>query len=229
MAENSIYDDVALLQEQVAELQEQMVDVQVMVPYELEANTDLNDLDVGIYYIPSTTVSATILNKPVNGTQNAAIVVLNGASGELQQWYFINSKVDSTNNIIYYRYFYSGEWDAWQTGYLRPEDSGWNNLSLASGVSAHNATNFPCRYRKIANRVIVEGCVKGFTDVEKIVATLPAGYRPAKAFYVLTATNGGNTDTFEVRTNGEIARMATTLPSLANTNYHFINFEFLTD
>lgn len=67
---------------------------------------------------------------------------------------------------------------------------------------------------------------KGFTDVEKIVATLPAGYRPAKAFYVLIATNGGNTDTFELRTNGEIARMATTLPSLANTNYHFINFEF---
>lgn len=73
----------------------------------------------------------------------------------------------------------------WQTAYLRPDDTAW----LASGVTEHNHANFPCRYRKIGNMVHVEGCVTGFSDVEKVVATIPPGFRPSKPFYMQNATN----------------------------------------
>lgn len=197
----------------------------------LASGTDLNTLGVGRYYIPDVTVSATILNKPITTTQNAFIDVRYGATGELQQWFYINSKAAARNNKVYYRYYYENEWCVWQTGYLRPDDSGWINLTLANGVGQHSAANFPCRYRKIGNVVYVQGCVNGFADVEKTVATLPEGFRPSATFYSLQATQGGNVDTFNVRYNGEIKRVSTTMPvtSLNTSNYHFINFSFLTD
>lgn len=197
----------------------------------LESGADLNTLGVGRYYIPNVTVSATILNKPITTTQNAFIDVRYGATGELQQWFYINSKATTRNNKVYYRYYYENEWCAWQTGYLRPDDSGWIALTLADGIGQHSATNFPCRYRKIGNVVYVQGCVNGFADVEKTVATLPEGFRPSATFYSLQATQGGKIDTFNVRNNGKIERVSTTMPveSLSASNYHFINFSFLTD
>lgn len=222
----SIYEDVALLQEQMTAAQ---TAITAMQPQALAANTDLNALAVGVYYIPTAAISETILNKPITRNSNAYINVVYGAAGELQQWFFINSKSETFNNKVYYRYYYENEWCAWQTGYFRADDSGWLDLPLASGITAHDATNFPCRYRKIGNVVYVEGCVKGFADVEKVVATLPVGYRPSATFYKLNATNGGKVDTFNIRTNGEIKRVSTTLENLATSNYHFINVQFLTD
>ena len=228
-----IYEDVELLKKQMATVQGQMTDmndqITALQPVAIAANTDLNDLSVGTYYIPSVTVSATILNKPVSTTSNATIIVLYGAEGELQQWYFINTKNVAHNNKIYHRYFYDNAWSEWETGYLKQDDSGWLDLPLASGISQHNATSFPCRYRKIGNRVRVEGCVKGFATAEKTIATLPAGYRPSKPFYTQGATNGGNTDTFNVQSGGIIERVSTTLANLSADNYHFINMEFYVD
>lgn len=222
----NIYDDVAELQQQVATLQTLIAALEVKP---LESGVDLNTLSVGRYYIPNVTVSATILNKPITATQNAYIDVRYGATGELQQWFYINSKATTRNNKVYYRYYYENEWCEWQTGYLRPDDTGWLELPLASGIGQHDASNFPCRYRKIGNIVYVQGCVNGFADVEKVVATLPEGFRPSKSFYFQNATNGGKTDTFNARTNGNIERVSTTLPTLATSNYHFINFSFLVD
>ena len=222
----NIYDDVEMLQQQVLTLQQQIA---ALEPKVLVENTDLNTLTVGCYYIPNVTVSATILNKPITTTQNAYIEVRYGATGELQQWFYINSKAPARNNKVYYRYYYENEWCVWQTGYLRPDDSGWLELPLASSVGQHDASNFPCRYRKIGNVVYVEGCVNGFADVEKVIATLPECYRPSKTFYMQNATNGGKTDTFNVRTNGNIERISTTLSTLATTNYHFINTSYLVD
>lgn len=225
----SVYDDVALLQEQMTAAQAEITALQTLKPQALTSGADLNALTVGNYYIPNTTISATILNKPITTTQNAFIIVRYGAEGELQQWFYINSKAATRNNKVYYRYYYENEWCAWNTGYLRPDDSGWLDLPLASGVGQHDAANFPCRYRKIANVVYVQGCVNGFADVEKVVATLPEGYRPSKSFYFQNATNGGKTDTFNIRANGNIERVSTTLPTLATSNYHFINLQFLID
>ncbi len=223
----TIYEQVEALQTAVSTLQTQVAALQ---PQALTNGADLNALGVGRYYIPDVTVSATILNKPTTRASNAFIDVVYGATGELQQWYYINTKGADVNNKVYHRYYYDGEWGEWLTGYMRPEDSGWLALPLSSGVTAHNEANFPCRYRKIGNRVFVEGCVKGFATAEKDIAVLPEGYRPSKPFYTQGATNGGNVDTFNVQaTTGIIQRVATTLTNLSADNYHFINMEFLTD
>ncbi len=108
-------------------------------------------------------------------------------------------------------------------------DSGWIDLQLSTGITAHSVANFPCRYRKIGNRVFVEGCVLGVTSVDTVVATLPEGYRPSKSFYHVTAANGGYYDTFNVRNNGELKLIKTTIPTMYDTQFHFINAEFLTD
>lgn len=110
-----------------------------------------------------------------------------------------------------------------------PTDSGWIDLSLATGITAHSVANFPCQYRKIGNKVYVRGCVVGVTTMDTVVATLPEGFRPSKSFYNTTATNAGKTDTFNVRTNGEIKLVGTTLEALYADQYHFITAQFLTD
>lgn len=225
-----IYEDVALLQEQMTGVLANIEDIEKGVA--LTENADLNTLGFGTYYIPNITVSATILNKPVERNSNALVLVKQGASNEKIMYYLINTKVENVNNKIYYRYYYDNSWSEWFTGYLRNDDTGWLPLPLASGVSEHNSSSFPCRYRKIGNKVYVQGCIKGFSTVEKLVFTLPEGFRPSKPFYMQNATNGGKTDTYNVQaTNGNVERVGTTLAttSLSNDNYHFINMEFLTD
>lgn len=217
---SNIYDDVELLKEQM----------ETLIPVALTEGADIHALPVGRYYIPDTVISATILNKPVTRNSNAYVDVRYGATGEKQVWYYINSKAADVNNKVYYCYFYDNEWSEWLTAFLRPDDSGWLDLPLASGITAHNASAFPCRYRKVGNMVFVEGCVKGFAEAEKIVATIPEGFRPSKSFYVQGATNGGNTDTFNVQAvSGQIQRVSTTLANLAADNYHFINMSYLID
>ena len=218
---SNIYDDVALLQEQMAAVQSQIAEV---YPQILSENTNLDGLTVGNYIIPSTAVCATITNKPTASNATAIVNVgLCSSSNSLIMQYF---PCDKTNASYYQRCYYAGTWGVWKE--INAFDSGYGSLPLASGVTAHDSTNFPCRYRKIGNVVYVEGCVKGFTEIQKVVATLPEGFRPNKSFYSIQASNSSNTDTFNVRSNGEIKRVACTLPDPAATDYHFINFSFIT-
>lgn len=108
-------------------------------------------------------------------------------------------------------------------------DTGWQALPLASGISQQNASQYPCRIRKISNVVYVEGAITGFAEVTKVVATLPEGYRPSKSFYVQNVTNAGKTDTYRIYTNGNIERMATTKSPQLESDYHFLNMSFLTN
>lgn len=193
----------------------------------IETATDLNSLDVGLYLIGTEEISGTLLNKPTTSTSTGFIHVIEGGTdGQLIQIYCICSKAYP---IYYQRAFYQNSWGEWTV--IDITDSGWKALPLTSGITGHNASNFPCRYRRIGKTVHIQGCVTGFADVEKVVANIPEGYRPAASFYTLQATQGGNVDTFNVRTNGEIKRMSTTMPvaSLSATNYHFINFSYLID
>lgn len=112
---------------------------------------------------------------------------------------------------------------------LRVTDTGWLTLPLNTGVSVHNPTFFPCMYRKIGNKVYVKGCVTGFSEVEKVIAVLPEGFRPAQSFYIQRATSAGRTNTLNVRTNGNIERLTTNLDQTNASDYHFIDVEFLVD
>lgn len=225
---SSIQSSVSSIQSDVSDAQSGINDltaeVQSMAPVPLENGNDLDDLTEGIYYIPSTIVSASILNKPTESNATAVIQVLCGGDLALLQRYF---PADKAKSIFWERTYYGGTWGTWHT--VDHTDSGWIDLPLASGIYAHNASAFPCKYRKIGNKVYVRGCVKGFTDAEKVVAILPEGFRPVSSYYMQKATDGGKTDTFNVRANGEIRRMSSTQTAQAVDNYHFIDTEFLVD
>lgn len=108
---------------------------------------------------------------------------------------------------------------------LSPET--WKTLTLASGISEHNSTNFPCRLKKQGKIVFVEGAVKGIATSSGVLATLPEGYRPNRPFYYIQATSGGKINTLKITTSGNIERVNTTNGSMATTDYHFLNVSFI--
>ena len=223
----SIYDDVLELQTKVATLEEQVSSLQnCSNAVALTAGADIFELAFGDYIIPNATVAQSLLNKPTEAGNSTGFVSVVSGGDEGQKTVFY--KTCSKNTVVHYECaYYGGTWGNWRS--VHEVDSGWIALPLASGITAHNASNFPCSYRKIGNKVYVRGCVTGFAEAAKVITTLPEGYRPAASFYIQRATNGGKTDTFNVRNNGIIERVSTTLPTLATDNYHFIDVSFLTD
>lgn len=212
---SNIYDDVEQLKADVAAFKTKT----------LIENTDLNTLTVGNYIIPNETVCATLLNKPCIMNSTGYVTVIEGGSdGQLIMIYRTCSKAYPS---YWQRSYYGNTWGEWL--YIPVMDSGWIDLPLAAGITAHNASTFPCRYRKVGNKVYVQGAVVGITAANTVVATLPEDYRPSKSFYHVTAANGGYYDRFNIRSNGEIKLIDSTIPTMYNTQYHFINAEFLVD
>ena len=82
-------------------------------------------------------------------------------------------------------------------------NSGWKNMSLASGVTATVA-----RYR-LLNGVVYIQVLYVTTDVGKVFATLPAGYRPPQKIFesYFSSNKSGN---FLVNNNGEVSRESST-------------------
>jgi len=83
-------------------------------------------------------------------------------------------------------------------------DTGWENLSYASGVSA-GSYGGTFQYRKVSSRVVVKGGVS-FTgaSASKVVGTVPSGYRPTTAQYRLCAMTGSNVARIYINTSGSI-------------------------
>lgn len=224
----NIYDDVASLIEDFASLSTIVGNLDAKVnAIDLDAlrkySRDINDQNLD-----------DLTGEIIFGYGNNCLNRPNGANG-----YLINiphCKSPATHNTqlwitrpkagLFIRNMEGGTWTVWTPIY---SDSGWQALPLASGVSQQNEAVYPCRYRRLGNVVYVEGAVKGFTEIQKVVATLPEGYRPSKSFYVQTATNAGQTDTFMFRANGAIERMSTTRSPQSADDYHFVNTSFLID
>lgn len=128
----------------------------------------------------------------------------------------------ASNDIIKYKIT--------DSNYEKVDDTGWINLSLNSGISAYNSSSFPVRYRKIGNKVRIEGAVKGITAKSTIIATLPSGFIPANNHYYINAGPSGRVNTYEIRTNGAIVFINTTsTATLVATDYYFIEYEYFID
>lgn len=224
----NIYDDVEALQETVETLSTTVGNLDLKVN-----NIDMDSLRKYSRDITDQNLDD-LKGEIIFGYGNNCLNRPNGANG-----YLINiphCKSPDTHNTqvwitrpkagLFIRNMEGGTWTDWTPIY---SDSGWQTLPLASGVSQQNASVYPCRYRKLGNVVYVEGAVKGFAEIQKVVATLPEGYRPSKSFYVQTATDAGQTDTFMFRTNGAIERMSTTRSPQSAEDYHFIGASFLID
>lgn len=212
----NIYDDVETLQQQVADLQTAIVD-------KLSSGvTNLNGVNLNeqigkiiIGYGNNCT------NRPTG--QNGWLINIPHAdspeSYNKQIWFTRpanNAFVRSMEDGVF------GEWTPIRY------DGGWHNLTLSNGVTPQNASEYPCRFRKINNRVYIEGCVKGLTTSSQIVCTLPEGYIPVQRYYFQAPTNAGDTDTFRVNLDGTIDWAATT-GSVNASNWHFITTSFLVD
>lgn len=114
--------------------------------------------------------------------------------------------------------------------YKSTDDTGWMELEIASGLTPYNATSYPVRYRKIKNKVIIEGAVKGITAKNKVIATIPSGFRPTKNKYYLNAGASGKANTYEIRSNGSLVFINTTSTATLNaSDYYFIDIEYYID
>ena len=222
---SNIYDDVALLQEQMSAVQTAITALQTATQVQvLTEGADLHTLAVGKYLIPNATVSATILNKPVTNNHTATVEVI--AGGDAGQKTVIYQTCSKTMPGHYHCAYYSSAWGAWNE--VDMTDSGWIDLPLASGITAYSEAQKP-RYRKIGKTVFLSGVYKGVTSENTTIATLPSGYRPTYKVILPTFSVGQIASKISIETSGAIVLNRTTIEPVVAENWHSIACCFESD
>ena len=214
----SVYDDVAVLQQEMTAAQAAIAAMQLQT---LAEGADLFALGVGDYLIPNATICATLLNKPTTSNATGTVKVIStGDSGQKAIYYIPCSKLIK-------RYFtaayYESAWGDWQEVVFT--DSGWLNLPLADGVTAYSDEQKP-RYRQIGKEIFLTGICKGLTARDSYIGTLPAGYRPDKRVIVPVASVGQMISKITINTNGTITYNRSTIEPLVAENWHSIACSF---
>ena len=70
-------------------------------------------------------------------------------------------------------------------------DSGWKTLDLAEGVTAYESSDRVPSYRKIGNRVFIEGTITVTpTASTTTIATIPVGFRPKNTVHDFVTLTG---------------------------------------
>jgi hypothetical protein len=91
-----------------------------------------------------------------------------------------------------------------EVGDISFQNTPWLNLTLASGISDYTAGN-NAKYKRKGGIVYLKGAVKGIVALDKVIATLPTGYRPTGSAHSFTApTSGKNHARWIVNTDGTI-------------------------
>lgn len=99
----------------------------------LTTNANLNNLtSPGFYVIPTTTISATITNKPYTDTATASIRVERTGDGMVKQ---ILQKSTKTDGAIYERGYDSSGWGAWSMVYAGAGKLLWSGTTLLSDAN----------------------------------------------------------------------------------------------
>ena len=227
----NIYDDVELLQSQVAELKSDVtginnnIDLLIKRTFymDLEEGTDLNSLTVGKYVIPNGAIAGTLINKPSTaGTMTGFVAVVPGGnSGQLIMFYVLCSK---TNVKYWQRAYYQNSWSDWTE--IDNSDTGWIDLPLSAGITAYSETQKP-RYRKIGKIVYLSGVLRGVTERDQTVATLPVGYRPSMKVMFAVPSVGQIITKMSIDTNGAITLNRSTIEPIVAENWHSIACDFI--
>lgn len=198
-----IYEDIALLQSQMTAAQTAIEELQTSIAnmnYKpIAANSDLDDLTEGKYYITDYDTCFTISNRPDTTGQTATIEVLKaGANGQLIMIYtgcikeYIN---------VYMRVYYADGWGDWLKF---DNDTGWQTLNLNSGWS-NPYGNDVAKYRKIGNVVYLRGLINGTSAAGNVIATLPEGYRPNGRYQrIICCKDQSNTVPIEITNEGAL-------------------------
>lgn len=97
----------------------------------LTTNANLNSLTTpGFYVIPTTTISATITNKPYTDNATASIRVERTGDGSVKQ---ILQKSTKTDGVIYERGYESSSWGAWNIVYAGAGKVLWTGNYVLNG------------------------------------------------------------------------------------------------
>lgn len=97
----------------------------------LTSNTNLNNLTTpGFYVIPTTTISASITNKPYTDTATASIRVERTGESSYKQ---IVQKSTKTDGVIYERGYESGSWGDWSIVYSGAGKILWSGNQVMNG------------------------------------------------------------------------------------------------
>lgn len=115
-------------------------------PINLTTNTNLNNLTTpGFYVIPTTTISATITNKPYTDSATASIRVERTGNTSVKQ---ILQKSTKDNGVIYERGYDSSGWGAWSMVYSGAGKLLWSGtlpltdtqtITLSEAISAQQS------------------------------------------------------------------------------------------
>lgn len=178
-------------------------------PVELKEGQDLDELlDEGYYIVSNTTISPTLLNKPLwlgENSSTAFIEVTTAGDGVQRiQTYKHCVKADQ---IIFQRIYYGDSWGDWQ---IISGSTSWKELTLESGFKNYSDDSYP-RYRVSGNMVNVWGAVSPTTEITgnttKIVfATgIQSCFRPKLSQVFVCQGSGMNRWTLTIETNGSIS------------------------
>ncbi|NFG60529.1 phage tail protein [Clostridium sp. CMCC3677] len=180
--------------------------------YTFKDDIDLNTLtEQGNYY-----VSVKCTNSPGNGL----LEVKNFGNGEvIKQILYRLGTLNYTDADTYIRTCFKGIWSNWSL--IGGNNTGWIDLPLTDGISS--IQGYTCRYRKVGKIVQLCGIISGITtetQSDKVIATLPSGFRPSEINIVLLpkSTNDDNYLKIYVSANGAIGTKGTNMRSIASSN-----------
>ena len=183
-------------------------------------NTDFNDIvETGIYNIGNTKDMA---NNP-NISWGILTVI---RSNEYIRQEFTQLCLDqnySGRTFVRARDDYN-VWTDWKKIEFT-NDSGWIGLPLYDETVQGSSGNMPM-YRKIGNFLILRGRITNISITNKVLATLPTGYRPATtAVYITSIGSSGSTDSAKIAviTTGNIQLMHTASGSISSNKQIFLD------
>ena len=223
----TIYEEVELLKTQMTQAQADILVLQNASGNPIIAlaeGTDLHELEIGSYCIPSAAVCATLLNKPTTSTWTAFVNVVPGGSDGQKMIYYYPCSKDSAS--YYQCAYYSSGWGEWHE--INVYDSGWLDLPLADGIVAYSDAQKP-RCRRIGKEVILCGVFRGVSGSDVIIATLPSNFRPTKKVILPVACVSQMIGKISVETNGNVLLNRTTVEPVIVENWHSIACSFCID
>lgn len=166
-------------------------------------------------------------------SENFAALESNYRNGVRRVLYLYNPNgLLDTRQCLQLGHYYNGTW----TNYLVPVQTDWIQLTPADGVTTPGTYgNGVLRYRAEGKHVYVAGSINAAWDGtnNKLIATLPEGYRPTGGYsYFFVPTSGANLSRFFVKTDGAIyLEWKRTLGGSSNTDsgWFDLNMDFWTD
>lgn len=108
------------------------------------------------------------------------------------------------------------------------KDTGWVDLPLASGITAYSDEQKP-RYRRIGKDVFLSGVLRGVTNKDQTVATLPVGFRPSKKVMFAVCSVGQMFTKMTINVNGTIVLNRSSIEPVEAVNWHSVACNFLAE